>query len=263
MPESAARSSETLGIAASIKTFKKVSESPGQILVACGLALAGSLVLGLRGIAGVWVVAWAVVAVTDVYLILLLWSAANKSSPSRETWPGLPYRQSALIILPLVLGALVCAFAALYLDATLPKSRLGAAYFSFVNLATFTYDQNSLTTRLTKWIAAAQLGSGLLLLICAFPLLVSRLATFPDDVKGVAVKQLTFNGCKILLRDGDDARITIEENKLTWQRDVKTLKATAAGSGETRTVTVEDRTEPRPAKSIRIEPDGTYEILEP
>jgi uncharacterized membrane protein YuzA (DUF378 family) len=190
----------------------------GHLVFAAVAALLGALVLWQHLV----YFAFVVIGFADLYLILMLLSAAAKSSPKRqETWPGLPRKLPALLILPCESLALVCAFGAVYLNTVSGiNSRLDAAYFSFVNLATFTYDTSVLTTSRSKAIAVVQIASGLLLLICAIPLLVSRLADF-----GGGLKNLTFNGCKIVMPDSGDAEVTIAGDVFKWEKDGQSITA--------------------------------------
>jgi hypothetical protein len=158
--------------------------------------------------------------VADAYLGLLLWCATVQSAHKRETWPGLPMRESAVVVVPLMFVTLVLAFAAIY-DNWTPDihSKFGSVYRSLINLASFTYDTNSASSRPLKTAMAAQLLSGVLLLICALPLLVSRLTDLdtPDAPKWTAVrfslsgKSLTVAAVELVSIDpGHELRISLE-----------------------------------------------------
>jgi hypothetical protein len=84
----------------------------GHLLSA--LALLGVAVVSLC--AGSWFLAVAAVVVTDTYVALMLWSAAQlashkdaqgKTIADAETWPGLPRRDASLLQLAMLLAALV------------------------------------------------------------------------------------------------------------------------------------------------------------
>jgi hypothetical protein len=128
-----------------------------------------------------------VALIADGYLILMLWSATMQSSKFPETWPGLPMRLSAVVVVPVLFATLVLAFAAVYRskDPTV-QSDWDAIYLSFVNLGSFTYDDKHATSPQLKLAMAAQLLSGITLLICALPLLVSRLTDLDSEIQTVA-----------------------------------------------------------------------------
>ena len=129
-------------------------------------------------------------------------------------------------MLPFIFVALAFAFGALYLNTVFTDcltkatiiSRFDAAYTSVSNLATFTYDSEVFPTRPAKCIAVFQIASGILLLICAFPLFVSRIADF-----GTSIRKIIFHGRKIFFPDCDNATITIGDGSLEWRKGDKSV----------------------------------------
>jgi len=236
-------------LTALLRSLENLWRSPIHFGFAVGLAVFGGATLWLR--LGSFA-AGLVVFLADAYLLLMLWSAASRSPTGEETLPRLPYKETAVVIFPSTLLALVFAFGALYLNTVGGfTSARAAAYFSFVNLATFTYDPIILNTSCAKAIAACQIASGVLLLICAVPLLVSRLADF-----GGGVKNLNYNGCEIFLPDSSGARVTITGGTFTWMGAEKTVKAIYDG----RQVTVECTRTCPDATLLVISSDGQCHV---
>ena len=235
-------------------SLKTILWSPWHVGFAFVLAVLGGLTLWAET-QPIWPLI--VIILADSYLILVLWCAAYQSSTGTETWPGLPYRQPAVVILAFVLSALVFAFGALYLNRVDEiNSRSAAAYFSFVNLVTFASDHSKLQSG--KWIVALQLASGVLWLIGAFPLVVSRLADF-----GGGVKNITFNGCTILLPDSSDATVAITGDKFEWtlakkKNRAKEKKVIAEGPSGQVKITGVDIIED--AKLVVIKSDGECHV---
>lgn len=158
-----------------------------------------------------------VIAIVIAYLALMLWCTASLSAGRGELWPYLPNRKASCLLLPLLLAAQVLAFAAIYVgrvktDGTTITDPSIAAYSSFINLTTFSYD-GVLSGANGNRIAFWQIVSGLLLVTCALPLLVSRLSIFG----GAGLKRLEFNGCPILLPDSEEAKGSITGNDFTWE----------------------------------------------
>jgi hypothetical protein len=131
------------------------------------------------------------ILISDGYVIGAQWCAAAVSSaerPTAEQKNRLPTRQAALLIVPLLAIALVTSFAALYLashgvlstaaTAAPLKSWNDAIYFSVVTFTTLGYGDFVPHSVGAKWIAIFELGSGLLLLIGAFPLVIARISTW-------------------------------------------------------------------------------------
>jgi len=147
-------------------------ESPRHLVFSSALAVAGSAELWLAPS----IHALLIVLVTDGYLALLLWCCACWSAGEPIPWPGLPMRRPAILLLVFALVALVTGFASLYLSTRHLASPEQAAYVSFVKIASFHYSYECDLGWRDEAVQAAQLASGLLLLLCALPLLVARFA---------------------------------------------------------------------------------------
>lgn len=118
--------------------------------------------------------------------------AVRKAARNRwDVFPYLPARTTALVTLPVLLGALIAAFGGLYLstrggvvDAQSPPEplvgRLDALYFSCVTITTLGYGDFHPVSAAAKWMVMGELGSGILMLVGAVPLLIARLSTWQD-----------------------------------------------------------------------------------
>ena len=163
------------------------------------------------------VLATGVIVIVIAYLALMLWCAASLSAGRGELWPYLPNRKASCLLLPLLLATQVLAFAAFYVgrvktNETPITDPSTAAYRSFISLTTFSYDR-VLSSANGYRIAFWQIVSGLLLVTCALPLLVSRLSIFG----GSGLRKLEFNGCPILLPDSEEAKASITGNDFKWE----------------------------------------------
>ena len=117
--------------------------------------------------------------------------AVRKAARIDGSIPLLPARTTALVTLPVLLGALIAAFGGLYLstrggvvDAQSPPEplvgRLDALYFSCVTITTLGYGDFHPVSAAAKWMVMGELGSGILMLVGAVPLLIARLSTWQD-----------------------------------------------------------------------------------
>jgi hypothetical protein len=174
-------------------SLKFIFRSPRHLCFSVLLAIIAAVVVALPS----WPhLGWGLIVVTDVYLVLLLWCASIQSAHRRETWPRLPYRESAVFVLPMVFIALVLAFAALLRNYTHGHlTYLGATYVSLINFGSFTYDASEATSHTLRFTIAAQLLNGILLLICALPLLVSRLTDLDSPATANAQELTDINLC--------------------------------------------------------------------
>lgn len=174
------------------------------------LALTGALFLAgvvalLKASA---VMALIVVVIVDAFVLSLLRCCGIASTPklsrrpfgravrnvARDGWDVLPYlptRTTALIVLPVLLGALIAAFGGLYLstlggivDGQSPAQplagHLDALYFSFVTITTLGYGDFHPVSAAAKWMVMGELVSGILILVGAVPLLIARLTTWQE-----------------------------------------------------------------------------------
>jgi|HubBroStandDraft_2_1064218.scaffolds.fasta_scaffold01750_5 ABC-type glucose/galactose transport system permease subunit len=160
--------------------------SPGHFAVA--------LALSAFGILSLWnhqryVVPIVVILGTDLYIGAMLWKAACVSQGvlnADKMFPKyIPYRTTALVMLLMLAIALISAFAGLYIEtnsvhsSTLPtedlRNPIDAIYFSVVTITTLGYGDFLPYGTLARMIVVGELASGVLLLIGAFPLLISRM----------------------------------------------------------------------------------------
>jgi hypothetical protein len=84
--------------------------------------------------------------------------------------------------MPLLLGALVAAFAGIYLatNGGVVDSQLDALYFSFVTITTLGYGDFHPVSAVAKCSVMCEVASGLIMLIGALPLLIGRLTMWKD-----------------------------------------------------------------------------------
>jgi hypothetical protein len=148
------------------------------------------------------------IAITNLFIFGLLRCCVVASTPNlareplgravkvagHQRWyvfPYLPTRMAALILLPILLGALIIAFGGLYLstnggvvDNQTPAqplvTRLDAVYFSFVTITTLGYGDFHAVSAVSKWAVMGEVTSGLTMLAGALPLLISRLTMWKD-----------------------------------------------------------------------------------
>lgn len=169
----------------------------GHLLACCVFLLlsSASLFFDMGGtvgqLSGPWfsmVVAYFAIVLIDIYLGLLLAEAAYQGTAKLgKQRLGLPDRGLAILLFFILLTCQVLAFAriGMGLDMFKPSSGSGAvaaAYQTFVAMATL--NSEAFSSLLNPWqrlMAVVQLGSGMLLLLMAVPLLVSRLAVFRED----------------------------------------------------------------------------------
>jgi hypothetical protein len=174
-------------------------------LIVAGVAF----LLGFAALIGASTVTGSIsIAITDLYVLSLLRCCAIASTPnlarkpygravrssSNDRWEVLPYlptRITALILLPILLGALIAAFGGIYLatnggvvDSQIPArplmSQLDALYFSFVTITTLGYGDFHPVSAVAKWSVMGEVASGLIMLVGALPLLIGRLTMWKD-----------------------------------------------------------------------------------
>jgi len=148
------------------------------LLAACGV---GSMFAASRCFA-----VFAIIG-TNGYLIAALIVAAVYSVPPKQGAHAseigwlLPRRLPAFLFIYLFLIAVVSGFAGLYVGTALFKGRIPdiseALYISFLTLGFSDFEPTSTPGR---WIVMWELFSGVLLLMGAFPFLVSRISTLPE-----------------------------------------------------------------------------------
>ena len=129
--------------------------------------------------------AWIVIAISDLYLSIVLLLAAFLSDDERfldkHSWMTgfFPRRRTAgLLVVTLLFLAVVSGFAGLYVGTEVfssVKTPLDALYISSFTLALTDYSPRPGYGQL---VVLGQLASGVLLLVALFPLLISRISTF-------------------------------------------------------------------------------------
>ena len=134
---------------------------------------------------GCRVLAWVVIASSDLYLSIVLLLAAllsdDESFLNRHPWMTgfLPRRRTAgLAVVTLLFLSVVSGFAGLYVGGEVfssVKTPLDALYISSFTLALTDYSPKPGYGQL---VVLGQLVSGILLVLALFPLIISRISTF-------------------------------------------------------------------------------------
>ena len=129
--------------------------------------------------------AWIVIAISDLYLSIVLLLAALRSDDDgfldRHSWMTgfFPRRRTAgLLVVTLLFLAVISGFAGLYVGTEVfssVKTPLDALYISSFTLALTDYSPKPGYGQL---VVLGQLVSSILLLVALFPLLISRISTF-------------------------------------------------------------------------------------
>ena len=129
--------------------------------------------------------AWIVIAISDLYLSIVLLLAALLSDDegflNRHSWMTgfFPRRRTAgLVVVMLLFLAVISGFAGLYVGTEVfasVKTPLDAFYISCFTLALTDYSPKPGYGQL---VVLAQLVSSVLLVVALFPLIISRISTF-------------------------------------------------------------------------------------
>ena len=154
-------------------------------------------VLGLLSLIRGWCIFFSgtVAVLADFYLVILLLEASQRSKNKKKWCFEFPHKFLSLFLVSFVLVALVCSFGEMYLKScevqdlsSTPskhlRCRLTAAYFSAVTITTLGYGDYRPTGPRARGLVLWELGSGALLLLVAFPIVASRLASFDDTDPG-------------------------------------------------------------------------------
>ncbi|HCG03163.1 MAG TPA: hypothetical protein DEV93_21810 [Chloroflexi bacterium] len=160
-----------------------------------GLALGAAIVGSLSTKTGWRLFAWAAVLSVDLYLLAVLVFAAlqadDKEFRKNNSWVTrwFPRRTAGVFVMFLLFVASVTGFGGLYVGSDVfPKSTssLDSLYYSVLILG---FSDFSPRAGYGQVVVLCQLMSGIVLLIGAFPLLISRLSTFgsPDIQQVVAL----------------------------------------------------------------------------
>jgi hypothetical protein len=141
------------------------------------------------------------ICLIDGYLLLVLFAAAVRSDAKHRFLKGgnksfmyclFPRRISSFLMVILFFSALVMSFAAIYLCLAQSEKFgrdpvpnisgcLDALYFSLVTISTVGFGDYAPSDPPGKLAVMAEILSGILLFIGAFPLLISRIADFGSE----------------------------------------------------------------------------------
>ncbi len=140
----------------------------------------------------------------DILIILILVALRSDGFVGASKW--LPHRLFGLLLFLFLLMALIPSFAEMYIsrgdvcqsshqhclsacslsqeasqpdfDSCRMTTMVNALYFSFVTMSTLGYGDYMPNSEVTRGIVVWQLGSGVLLFLLAFPMVVSRMAVW-------------------------------------------------------------------------------------
>jgi hypothetical protein len=128
--------------------------------------------------------AWIVIAISDLYLSIVLLLAALRSDDDgfldRHSWITrfFPRKTAGILVIILLFLSVVSGFAGLYVGTEVfpsGKTPLDALYISFFTLGFTDYSPKP---GYGQFVVLGQLVSGVLLLAALFPLHISRISTF-------------------------------------------------------------------------------------
>ena len=128
--------------------------------------------------------AWIVIAISDLYLSIVLLLAALRSDDDgfldRHSWITrfFPRKTAGILVIILLFLSVVSGFAGLYVGVEVfpsGKTPLDALYISFFTLGFTDYSPKP---GYGQFVVLGQLVSGVLLLAALFPLHISRISTF-------------------------------------------------------------------------------------
>jgi len=145
-------------------------------------------VVSAIGVASVFLgcrfLAWIVIAISDLYLSIVLLLAALRSDDDgfldRHSWITrfFPRKTAGILVIILLFLSVVSGFAGLYVGVEVfpsGKTPLDALYISFFTLGFTDYSPKP---GYGQFVVLGQLVSGVLLLAALFPLHISRISTF-------------------------------------------------------------------------------------
>ena len=130
--------------------------------------------------------AWVAILISDSYLSLVLLFAAILSDDGAfaARWPWItrlfPRRTAALFVVGLLLLSIVSGFAGLYVGTEVFSSNKTPGDALYLSLFTLAFTDYSPKPGYGQLVVVGQVASGILYLIAAIPLLISRIATFPS-----------------------------------------------------------------------------------
>jgi hypothetical protein len=128
--------------------------------------------------------AWVAILISDSYLSLVLLFAAILSDDRAfaAKWPWItrlfPRRTAALFVVGLLLLSIVSGFAGLYVGTEVFSSNKTPGDALYLSLFTLAFTDYSPKPGYGQLVVVGQVASGILYLIAAVSLLISRIATF-------------------------------------------------------------------------------------
>jgi predicted small integral membrane protein len=128
--------------------------------------------------------AWIAILISDSYLSLVLLFAAilsdDRAFATKHSWiTGLfPRRTAALFVTTLLLLSIVSGFAGLYVGTEVFSSNKTPGDALYLSLFTLAFTDYSPKPGYGQLVVVGQVASGILYLIAAIPLLISRIAAF-------------------------------------------------------------------------------------
>jgi hypothetical protein len=132
------------------------------------------------------VLAWIVIAISDLYLSIVLLLAALRSDDDafldKHSWVTrfFPRKAAGILVVTLLFLSVLSGFAGLYVGVEVfpsAKTPLDALYISFFTLGFTDYSPKPGYGQL---VVVGQLVSGVLLLAALFPIHISRISTFKN-----------------------------------------------------------------------------------
>jgi hypothetical protein len=199
-----------------------------------GIGAAGAVIVGVTLFFGqdapdVWPggVAAGVVALAMTAYLLALLRAVVRHCEGNVVMPWVPYRPTAVFIAILTFSALVMSFAELNGVAhlgTQSTDRYAAFYDALITNLTFNHGHYENPDGLQRFLVVWQLLTSVLSVIVFWPLLVSRLAMFPDDgsAERPAPGKMTVEGseeAEVVVSDGKTEAILTGKREITVTRD--------------------------------------------
>jgi hypothetical protein len=128
--------------------------------------------------------AWIAIVISDAYLALVLLFAAILSDDRAfaARWPWItrlfPRRTAALFVVGLLLLSIVSGFAGLYVGTEVFSSNKTPGDALYLSLFTLAFTDYGPKPGYGQFVVVGEVASGILFLIAAIPLLISRIATF-------------------------------------------------------------------------------------
>jgi hypothetical protein len=128
--------------------------------------------------------AWIAIVISDTYLASVLLFAAILSDDStvatRRAWITrfFPKKTTGLFVVALLLLSIVSGFAGLYVGTQIFSASKTPGDALYISLFTLAFTDYGPKPGYGQFVVVGEVASGILLLIAAIPLLVSRIATY-------------------------------------------------------------------------------------